>query len=134
MNIVDDLGPVPIVNPELLPLGFAIMQRHFEPADAVMVMTSNLADVLDDLLEGLRLDGETTVALFRRVCAGMNYLADRFERDGLPPPAKPFADPIFCAAAARCPVVHDVSNEEELNANTFDPAEFEPTLEDETLS
>jgi hypothetical protein len=130
--IIDDLGPVPIVNPELLPLGFDVMHRHFKAVDADMVMTSNLADVLDDLLDGLGLDGETTVAVFRRVCAGLNYLAVRQELDGLAPPAKPFSDPIFCAAASRCPVVHDAPGVDQPGADTFDPGEFEPSLEQET--
>ena len=98
---VDDLGPVPAVSPDLLAMGFAVIQSHFKTPDSEVLMPGDLLDVLDDVKEALSLDGETTVAVFRRVCAGLNYLADR-QLDGLPPLAKPFADPIFCAAAARC--------------------------------
>jgi hypothetical protein len=62
----------------------------------------------------------------------MYYLADRLVLVELPPPARPFADSIFCEAAAGCSVVHNAATEDELGSDTFDPAEFEPALEEDT--
>jgi hypothetical protein len=129
----DGLWPIPSVDPELLSKAYAIMQRdHLKLHDAGVLAGGDLEAILDDIQVNLRLDGPTTVAVFRRVCAGMNYVADREEADGLPAPARPFDDLIFCTAVARCPVVHDAPSEEEAGADTFDPAEFASALEEAT--
>jgi hypothetical protein len=117
-----------MIGPDLMPLAHTIIVRHCMSDSPVDKPQPGRVDVLlMDLMAELNLDRYGVIELFRRVCATMQYFADRREQ-GHEIPIHPFADPTVCAAASTSAIVTVDIDEEGLTADSFDPVEFEAAV------